>query len=177
MLTCVYQPPVSLVSATPHTKKNCLIRVNREVDTRKVMVSKFTEDKSGRVKVETNSTNKTLNQILRTRHKSGSNSSSSSTCSNSSSRKSRNSSSNNSLNSWNNNDEFSWESAYSSDSEPVRQQTTAASPLGTWLCSFTGNPGFKLNHEFISTNWRDFTNCNCYLANFEHFHFSFYPFS
>lgn len=125
MLTCVYHPPVSLVSTSaPQLNKNCMIRVNREVDTRKVMVSKFTEDKSGRVKVETNSTNKTLNQILRARHKSGSSSSSSSssTCSNSSLtyRKGRNSSEN-SLNNWNNNDD-SWESAYSSDSEPVRER-------------------------------------------------------
>lgn len=107
MLTCVYQPPV------PLTSKNCLIKVNR--DTRKVIVSKFTEEKGGRVKVEVSSTHKTLNQLLRSKPKQTKaknhhlyNSPSSVNNKNSS----------NNLN--NNNNEDAWESAYSSDSEPVR---------------------------------------------------------
>jgi len=105
MLTCVYQPPV------PFTNKNCLIKVNR--DTRKVIVSKFTEGKGGRVKVEVASTHKTVNQLLRSKPK----------LSNAKSHHLYNSS--NSLKSTsnnisNNNNEDAWESAYSSDSEPVR---------------------------------------------------------
>ncbi|CAG7825711.1 unnamed protein product [Allacma fusca] len=43
MLTCVYQPPLPL-------SKNCLLKVNR--DSKKVIVSKFSEEKGGKVKVE-----------------------------------------------------------------------------------------------------------------------------
>jgi len=43
MLTCMYQPPVSL-------GKTCLLKVNR--DTKKVIVRQFSQNKGGHVRVE-----------------------------------------------------------------------------------------------------------------------------
>lgn len=61
MLTCVYQP---LSTAAP-VAKNCLVTLER--DSKKVILSRYTSDKGGQVKVELVK-NKNLNSFIQPNH-------------------------------------------------------------------------------------------------------------
>jgi len=58
MITCVYQPPISM-------GKSCLLKVNKE--TRKVLVSRYVESKGGKVKVEIVPESKQKLEVIRTK--------------------------------------------------------------------------------------------------------------